>query len=117
MQPKQHEILEQLGIIVMESITSVSSVELPPALKEEIAGDVVQKVAHTWGGSLIYMPKNLVFQVSERKKEIYQRFDGTNHNKLAKEYKFSVQYIYRVIKEVGEAEKKRQQPDIFEQNN
>lgn len=113
MQPKRHEILDDLVRIVQSSISDVADT-IAVSTKEEIAENVLREIVHNWGGLNVYIPKNWLFEVSERKLEIYKRYNGTNHTELAREYGLSVQYIYRIVKQVGEAERKRTQPDLFE---
>lgn len=62
---------------------------------------------------MIYFPKNLLGRVSERDMQIYKEFNGKNHVELARKYDLTVQHIYRIVKEVGMAERAKNQGDLF----
>lgn len=86
-------------------------------IKRQQAVEVSKKLSHhltsNWGGQLIYFPKNLLGRVSERDMQIYKEFDGKNHAGLARKYGLTVQHVYRIVKEVGLAERAKNQGDLF----
>ena len=45
--------------------------------------------------------------------QIYKEFDGKNHAGLARKYGLTVQHVYRIVKEVGMAERAKKQADLF----
>jgi len=55
-------------------------------------------MAENWGGQSVYIPMDLAGRRSERNEQIYKKFNGANAAGLAREYKISVQMIYRIIK-------------------
>lgn len=69
----------------------------------EIASAAAESFRHEFGGQLLYIPKGSAFDIDERDKEIYRKFDGTNHNDLAVEFGHSVQHIYRIIAQARRA--------------
>lgn len=86
-------------------------------MERQQAVEVSKKLSHyltsNWGGQLIYFPKNLLGRVSERDLKIYKEFNGKNHVELARKYDLTVQHIYRIVKEVGLAERAKNQGDLF----
>ena len=86
-------------------------------MERQQAVEVSKKLSHhltsNWGGQLIYLPKNLLGRVSERDLKIYKEFNGKNHVELARKYDLTVQHIYRIVKEVGMAERAKNQGDLF----
>ena len=86
-------------------------------MERQQAVEVSKKLSHhltsNWGGQLIYVPKNLLGRVSERDLKIYKEFNGKNHVELARKYDLTVQHIYRIVKEVGMAERAKNQGDLF----
>lgn len=86
-------------------------------MQRQQAVEVSKKLSHhltsNWGGQLIYFPKNLLGRVSERDMQIYKEFDGKNHAGLARKYGLTVQHVYRIVKEVGMAERAKKQADLF----
>ena len=79
----------------------------------EVSKKLTHHLASNWGGQLIYFPKNLLGRVSERDLKIYKEFNGKNHVELARKYDLTVQHIYRIVKEVGMAERAKNQGDLF----
>lgn len=64
---------------------------------EEIAGEVCSNMLLTWGGQQIYFPRGIHVRISKRDMELYDNFNGTNHNDLAAKYNVSVQWVYKVV--------------------
>lgn len=67
-----------------------------------------------WGGQMLYFPKGLAADISARDLEMYNEFDGTNHEVLAKKYDLSVQWVYKVIKTIHAMETAKRQADLFQ---
>lgn len=113
-QPKQPEVLDDIVNAVKSSIKKTIDTEISTTASEYIAENVAKQICHQWGGLTVYIPKGIYYQTSNRNIEIYKKFTGKNHIKLAREYGLSVQQIYSIIKTVYEAEKKRTQLNMFE---
>ena len=79
----------------------------------EVAKKVARHITDNWGGQLIYIPKNHLGKISDRDYKIYAAFNGKNHAALAKQFDLTVQQIYKTIKEVGLAERAKNQGDLF----
>lgn len=78
-----------------------------------VAKKVARHITGNWGGQIIYIPKNLLGQISERDMQIYREFSGKNHAQLSRKYNLTVQQIYRIVKEVGIRERAKNQGDLF----
>lgn len=52
-----------------------------------------------YGGQTLYFPMYLSSTREKRNQEIKRRFDGTNLNQLATEYRLSVNQVRRILKE------------------
>lgn len=78
-----------------------------------VAKKVARHITGNWGGQLIYIPKNLLGQISERDEQLYKEFDGRNHAQLSRKYNLTVQQVYRIVKEVGMRERAKNQADLF----
>lgn len=83
----------------------------------KISYRIIKRMAKDWGGSAIYFPQALYWDIDERDLEIYAKFNGHNHRELAREYGMSDQWIYALIKRVREAKIKEAQRDLFEEDN
>ncbi|HEZ0652844.1 TPA: Mor transcription activator family protein [Neisseria meningitidis] len=100
--------LEDQAVACLMSVLPIKrqqAVEVSKKLSRHLTGN--------WGGQLIYFPKNLLGRVSERDMRIYKEFDGKNHAELARRYDLTVQHVYRIVKEVGMAERAKNQADLF----
>lgn len=84
-----------------------------PERAAEIGIEVADEMRADWGGQALYFPKGCAMNISRRDLELFERFNGTNHDVLAREYNLSVIHIYRVVKAVRSAEIKRRQSDLF----
>lgn len=65
------------------------------------------------GGMQVYIPKADKVRKELRNIEIWQRFDGTNIHKLAKEYDLAEQHLYRIIAKMRKLEHDQRQPQLF----
>lgn len=81
---------------------------------DNIAFEVITRIAEQWGGCQFYFPKGVAMQYYRRYRQIYQDFTGSNHTDLAKRYHLSIQRIYKIIDIVRTEEIRRRQRDIFE---
>lgn len=79
----------------------------------EVSKKLTYHLTRNWGGQLIYFPKNHAGRITERDMQVYRDFNGKNHAELAVRYDLTVQHIYRIVKEVGMAERAKRQTDLF----
>lgn len=76
--------------------------------------EVAILIAKEWGGANIYVPSNLKVNIATRDMKLYQAFNGHNHNELAREYKISVVWVYKIIKRVRQQLQDKQQQRLFD---
>lgn len=78
---------------------------------EEIGFFVLDKVRHVYGGQNVYFAKEDKLKRSERDAEIYERWQNNelSVSEIAREYGFSLQFAYRVIRR--ERERRRDERD------
>lgn len=101
------DLEDQMAACLLGSL----SIERKEALA--ISKKVARHITDNWGGQLIYIPKNHLGKISDRDYKIYAAFNGKNHAALAKQFDLTVQQIYKIIKEVGLAERAKNQGDLF----
>lgn len=86
-------------------------------LTEESAKRLAVSISKTFvedfGGEVIYIPKSILLPLSGRDWAIYNEFNGDNHNELARKYKVSVAWVYKIIKRVHKEEIAKRQIDLF----
>lgn len=90
-----------------------NDVQLDEDFANQVANELAFQVAQHWGGQSVYIIKDDTFLADERDIKIYNECNGVNHSELARKYKISLQYVYRIVKRVGDAERARRQPDLF----
>jgi Mor family transcriptional regulator len=66
----------------------------------DIGFDIAEHVRKHWGKHPFYLPAGVAYELSLRDREIYERYDGHNHDELAKAYDRTVVRIYQIIKRV-----------------
>lgn len=59
---------------------------------------VADMLADEWGGSSVYIPKNLASRFRRRDAELYRAFTGHNIEELARKYGLTQQRVYSIIK-------------------
>ena len=80
---------------------------------KQIGVEIAQRIAHNWGGEVIYIPRNLVLLLNERDMKIFNEFNGHNHRALARKYNVSMQWIYAIVKRITKEEIAKRQMDLF----
>jgi len=69
-----------------------------PENKENSACKVVETIQHKWGGILVYIPKGDGILSRKRNENIKKDFTGDNHKDLCRQYKLSLQAVYKILK-------------------
>ena len=73
----------------------------------------VRALAGYMGGRVLYLPKGDSLDRFLRDREIWERFDGTNIDELARRFERTTKQIYQIIAEQRAIQRKRSQPDLF----
>lgn len=106
-------VAELLADLVSKVADELKQKGITPETAEEIGNSVAKRIAREWGGCNLYIPRGLLWGIDERDLEIFEKFDGSNHFELAKEYGLSVQWIYQLVNRVREAKIRENQGDLF----
>lgn len=86
---------------------------LEDSVAKQAGVDIAQRIAQVWGGEVIYIPRAVLFALSERDLNIWREFNGTNHRELARKYNVSMQWVYQIVKRVQKEEMAKRQIDMF----
>lgn len=86
---------------------------LAPETARLCAEAVASRMRSEWGGQQVYFPKGAAADISTRDVQLYQEFNGHNHEQLARKYNMSVQWVYQRIKAIQATEIARRQSDMF----
>jgi Mor family transcriptional regulator len=79
----------------------------------EIGFATAEHVRINWSGQNLYLPKGVQYQLSRRDVEIFEKFNGTNHEALAREYNRTVMRIYQIVKAVRAEMIRKRQGSLF----
>ena len=93
-------LLEIAGIIQEQLPTYGISLENA----REVALKTVDCVRKKHGGTDVYIPKGMALTLSKRDWQIWQEFDGSNQQELAKTHKITTRQVYRIIERCREEE-------------
>lgn len=99
-----------LAAIVAEVVAR--AFEVQPEVAKVVADEIATVFSDQWGGDQRYIPKGRVFRTSAIYREIYTRFTGHNQRELAREYGFSLIYMYRILKSERERDLSERQKGI-----
>ena len=100
-------LLAEVNQLTLDSLISHN---VDANIADQIANHLRNAIAASWGGQLIYIPKDFQAKLSDRDNQIYAEFNGKNHSELATKYNLTIARIYEIIKSV----RKNKQPDLFE---
>ena len=80
---------------------------------EALARRLVEMVGIDWAGQQVYIGKGVA--VSDRDREIYRQFTGTNHTQLAVRYRMSERQIYNIVRRIREEDFNKKQMSLFDE--
>lgn len=106
----EREMLVDIAEQVEERLVAIGTEH---AEAQRLGWEVARRLNAFWGGGVLYICKGLAYEIARRDQEIYRRFNGENHDWLAKEYDLTVQHVYRIVKRVGAAERAKRQARLF----
>lgn len=108
--PTLVEMAEQMFLALVEDAEAVQVLGKPRLA--QIVADQVDRVALRCGGGQFYLPKGLALKLSQRDREIFDRFNGRNKRELAREYGVTEMRIDQIVAAVRRAEFERRQGKI-----
>lgn len=82
---------------------------------EAFGAELAQMMAAEWGGQSIYFATGLFYKVAKLHQEVWDAFNGTNHNDLAKQFQVSRVWIYKIVQRMRAADQAKRQPDMFQE--
>jgi Mor family transcriptional regulator len=104
------DMAEQMYLALVEDAEAVQVLG-----RERLAAIVVEqvdRVALRCGGGQFYLPKGLALKLSQRDREIFERFNGRNKRELAREFGVTEMRIDQIVAAVRRAEFERRQGKI-----
>jgi Mor family transcriptional regulator len=110
---KGPELLVDLAAHCASALRDTTDLDKDKA--DQVGREIAERMASHWGGQNVYFPMGLSYKLSQRDRQIFEDFNGTNHSDLARKYGVSLQWIYKVVKTVRQEELARRQGDMFGQ--
>ncbi|MDP3875869.1 MAG: Mor transcription activator family protein [Methylobacter sp.] len=92
-------------------------VELAKLAQPDVAGIafcVTETIRAHYSGTPLYFPKGEAYLQHQRNLEIFQKFDGSNHDALHREYGLTTKEIYRIVKRMYASELAKRQMRLFD---
>ena len=100
---------ELLADLADQVARKIAELGVPEEKAADIGFAAAEHIRTHWSGQSLYLPKGDHYDLSRRDIEIFEKFKGTNHVSLAREYDLSVMRIYQIVKAVrAEMIRKRQ---------
>lgn len=112
--PMNAEYPQLLADLADRLSTALANEGLAPTRAREIGFKAAEAVRAHWGGQLVYIPVGTGYEISERDREIWDKFNGDNHEALAREYQVTVVHVYRIVKRMHAAARARNQKSLFD---
>lgn len=105
------DLADQIAVALKETLSLTAEQAL------QIGREIAERMAGHWGGQNVYFPMGLSYKLSQRDRQIFDEFNGTNHSDLARKYVVSLQWIYKIVKAVRQEEIARRQGVLFDNDN
>jgi Mor family transcriptional regulator len=104
------EILTALEVLCVKVLENH---RIDKAQTQQIAHEIAESVRMEWGGTPIYICKGQEYELTERDKEIYAKWNGRNRHEICREYNISYPWLCKIIKHQRKVMIKKSQVDIF----
>jgi Mor family transcriptional regulator len=113
MESKRHELLQDVANQTKRLLVEHDVHETAADL---IANAVADHISDVWGGQNLVIPKDYLRKLSGVQLEVYERFNGTNLDALAKEYGMTERGMRKLIARVRERLRRnaRDMPQLFD---
>lgn len=83
-------------------------------LADAFGSEIAQLMAAEWGGQSPYIPQGIAWKVSKLHQEVWDAFNGTNHNDLVRRFGISRVWVYRIVKRMRQADLAKRHGDLFQ---
>lgn len=86
---------------------------LPDDRAREVGRKLAEHIRQEWGGQMQYIPKGMLFELSQRDMEIFEKFRGDNYSQLAREYDLTEVRVRQIVNAVRAEEMRKRQGGLF----
>lgn len=105
------ELLADIAAHVAAALTEGG---VPSQTAKEIGFKTAERVRANFKGQLLYIPTGKGFELAQRDRLIWDRFNGDNHEQLAREFGLTVPALYRILDVQRTATRARTQGHLFD---
>lgn len=88
--------------------------DAPDDVAEAFGAELAQQMAGDWGGQSMYFPSGLTYKTTKLHQDIWEAFNGHNHNDLVKRFHVSRVWIYQVVKRMRAIDQANRQRPLFD---
>lgn len=113
MEAKRHQLLQDM---VDQAKQLLVDHEVDAKAADLIANALADHISDVWGGQNLVIPKDYLRKLSAAQLEVYERFNGTNLDQLAKEYGMGERGMRKLIARVRDRLRRNAQgmPQLFD---
>lgn len=86
---------------------------LPDTQARTVAFKIAECVRKHWGGQQVYIPIGREYEISQRDEQMWQKFNGHNHEDLVREFGVTLVHVYRVVGKMARLVRERDQGRLF----
>lgn len=79
---------------------------------EAVSRDSIHQLCAELGPDLVYIPKGLEFEVTQKHMAIYNDFNGRNMHEVVAKHKVSPQWVYSICSRIRKAEQAARQGSL-----
>lgn len=104
------ELYDDMGQIVAQEVYALG---FPAENAKAAAFKIMDKIRRELGGTAMYLPKGVSYDLTPRDQEIFDKFNGRNYYDLAREYGLTEMQIRNICKRALQALRAKQQHPLF----
>lgn len=105
------EMLDHIGQVIARGLVKHGTVNAD--LAKALAFRLVEDIRVEVGGQQSYIPRGLLYELSVRDEEIFDKFKGDNYSQLAHEYRLTEMQLRTIIKRGIARARARTQTNLF----
>jgi len=110
---KKSDVLKDLRRDFEESLVQV--LKLEPKTAQSVAGVCADTVRLKWGGDNIYVPKEDHERLTERDWKMWEQFNGSNIDQVARAFDMTVRQAYNRLSIIRPIAFAREQRGLFDE--
>jgi len=112
---KAPELLQDMASHVQAVLVEYG--EINPDIASGLGQEAAERIAHSWGGDLVYIPKGDSIRSERRANDVWSHFNGRNAQELARQHGISLVWAYKIIKRKRDEEIARRQGVLFKSDD